>query len=51
MTDDEVFAKFRGLAAGVITPATAERMISQVMELETLDDPADLVEFATMAGQ
>ena len=48
MTDDEVFAKFRTLAGGVVSDATAERIIHTAMQLEELDDIATLLEFDTL---
>ncbi|MGD8453426.1 MAG: MmgE/PrpD family protein [Phycisphaerae bacterium] len=48
MTDDEVIAKFRGLAADVVSPATADEIIARAMSLEKLDDVGELLEFATL---
>ncbi len=45
MTDEEVVAKFRKLAAGVIAPATADRIIDLCMKLDTLDDVSPVIEF------
>ncbi len=47
MTDDEVIAKFRGLAEGVIDTATADRIVEQVFKLETLEDITPILAFAT----
>ncbi len=47
MTDDEVIAKFRGLAEGVIDNATADRIVEQVFRLETLEDITPILAFET----
>jgi 2-methylcitrate dehydratase len=47
MSDDEVIAKFRRQAAGVVSDATAGRLIDQVMSLERMKDVAPLLEFET----
>jgi 2-methylcitrate dehydratase len=47
LTDDEVVAKFRGLAAGVVSDATAQRIVQQVLALDELKDVAELIEFQT----
>ncbi len=48
MTDDEVFAKFRKLAAGVVSDATADRIIERCMKLDELSDLREVVEFETL---
>lgn len=48
MTDDEVVAKFRRQAAGVISDATAERIVNQALSLEEMHDVAPLLEFGTL---
>ena len=45
MTDDEVVAKFRKQAAGVVSDATAERIVDLALSLDELDDVAELIEF------
>lgn len=45
MTDDEVIAKFRKLAEGVVTDATAGSIIKACMELESLTDLSSLFSF------
>jgi 2-methylcitrate dehydratase len=45
MTDEEVVKKFRTLVAGVISDATADRIVNQALSFETLAGPAELVEF------
>ena len=47
MSDDEVIAKFRGLAEGVIDAATADRIVEQVFKLETLEDITPILAFET----
>jgi 2-methylcitrate dehydratase len=47
MTDDEVFAKFRGLAREVVSEATAQQVIDRCMTLDTLSDLSGLLEFET----
>lgn len=47
MSDDEVFAKFRRLADGVVTEATADRIIDDCMRLDALTDTRVLLEFET----
>lgn len=48
MTDDEVIRKFRGLAAGVVSDATAERIVNQALSFHELKDVAELLEFETV---
>jgi 2-methylcitrate dehydratase len=48
MTDDEVVAKFRKLADGVVSAATADRIIHLAMKLDTLDDLAPLFSFEVL---
>lgn len=45
MTDDEVVRKFKTLAAGVVSDATADRIVNQALGFDTLSDPAALIEF------
>lgn len=47
MTDDEVVAKFRRQADGVISDATAERLVDVALRLDTLEDVTPLFEFET----
>jgi 2-methylcitrate dehydratase len=49
MTDDEVFAKFRGLAAGIVSDATAQRLIDTAMSMDELQDLRPLLEFEAQA--
>jgi 2-methylcitrate dehydratase len=48
MTDDEVVAKFRALAEGVVSSSTAERIIERCMKLDGLGDVAELLEFEAL---
>ncbi|RMF78965.1 MAG: MmgE/PrpD family protein [Planctomycetota bacterium] len=48
MTDDEVIAKFKRLAAGVISDATADRIVNQALSFHELGDAAPLLEFETL---
>jgi 2-methylcitrate dehydratase len=48
MTDEEVFAKFRKLAAGVVSESTARRIIDRCMRLDEQNDMRDLLEFETL---
>ncbi len=48
MTDEEVVAKFRKLADGVVSAATADRIIDLCMKFDGLADVAPLVEFETL---
>jgi 2-methylcitrate dehydratase len=45
MTDDEVVAKFKKLAAGVVAEATATRIIDRCMHLDELKDLSELFAF------
>lgn len=45
MSDDEVIGKFRKLAAGVVSDATADRIVNLALEFDRIDDPAKLLEF------
>ncbi len=49
MTDEEVFKKFKTLAAGVVSDATAQRIIELSMSLDTAKDVTPLLEFETLA--
>jgi 2-methylcitrate dehydratase len=48
MTDDEVVAKFRQQAAGVVDDAAAQRIIDLSMSLDKLPDVTPLLEFETL---
>jgi len=48
MTDEEVVAKFRKLADGVVSAATADRIIDLCMKFDALAHVAPLVEFETL---
>lgn len=48
MTDDEVVAKFRRLANGVVADATAERLVEQVMSFDKLDEVSRLFQFEVL---
>ncbi|MBI4559267.1 MAG: MmgE/PrpD family protein [Candidatus Hydrogenedentes bacterium] len=48
MTDDEVITKFKQLAAGVVSDATADAIIGHCMNLDTLHDLAPLFEFEVL---
>jgi 2-methylcitrate dehydratase len=48
MTDDEVVAKFRRLAAGVVSDATQQRIIEQCMNFEKLSDVSELLQFEAL---
>ncbi len=45
MTDDEVIAKFKRLADGVITDATAEKILAAAWKLDELTDLRDITAF------
>jgi len=45
MTDEEVIAKFRRQAEGVVSAATAQRLIELALALDTLPDVTPLLEF------
>ena len=45
MTDDEVVAKFRRMARGVLTDETAEKVLDQAWKHETMDDITPLFTF------
>ena len=47
MTDEEVIKKFKILAAGVVSDATADKIVNQCLAFETLPDVASLLEFET----
>lgn len=47
MSDDEVVAKFKRQASGVVSESTAERIVQFSMSLETMNDVAALLEFET----
>ncbi len=48
MTDDEVVQKFRRQAAGVVSDATADRIVKSCMGLDEVRDVAELLEFETL---
>jgi len=48
MTDDEVVAKFRRMAKGIISDATADRILDQAWKLDTMKDVGPLFEFAVL---
>ena len=48
MTDDEVIEKFRRQAEGVISAATAQRLIDQALSLDELTEVSPLLEFETL---
>lgn len=45
MSDEEVIRKFKGLAGGVVSDATADRIVNQSLNFDTLRSPAELLEF------
>lgn len=45
MTDEEVIRKFKGLVGGVVSDATADRIVNQSLSFDTLRSPAELLEF------
>ena len=47
MTDDEVIAKFRKLAAGVVSDKTAGGIVEKSLSFHQLDDVGELLEFET----
>lgn len=49
MTDEEVIKKFKTLAAGVVSDATADRIVNQALSFHELKDAAALLEFETLA--
>lgn len=49
MTDDEVIKKFKGLAGGVVSDATQQRIIEQCLNFEKIGAVADLMEFEALA--
>lgn len=49
MTDEEVVAKFKRLADGVVSDATAESILACCWQLETLSDVRGLCEFDVLA--
>ncbi|MDX9982697.1 MmgE/PrpD family protein [Sphaerochaeta sp.] len=48
LSDDELIAKFRHNASPILTERKIENAIKQIMELENLDDIADLMKFLTI---
>ena len=48
MTDDEVIAKFRGLATGVVSDTTADRLVNLAMSLDEMSDLSELLAFETL---
>jgi len=49
MTDDEVVAKFKRLAKGVVSDATAEKILEQAWSLDKMKDVTPLFAFETLA--
>ncbi len=49
MTDDEVVAKFKRQADGIVSTSTADRIIETAMRFERVGDAAELIEF-TVSG-
>jgi len=45
MTDEEVIAKFKRLADGVVSPVAADRIVEMCMHLDGLADLAPLFAF------
>lgn len=45
MSDDEVIKKFKTLAAGIVSDATADRIVNQALSFHELRDAATLLEF------
>jgi 2-methylcitrate dehydratase len=48
MNDDEVFGKFRKLAAGVVSDAVADRIVNVAMSLDESSDLSELLAFETL---
>jgi 2-methylcitrate dehydratase len=48
MSDEEVIRKFKSLANGVVSDATADRMVNLALSFHELDDVATLLEFETL---
>ena len=48
MTDEEVIAKFRKLASGVVDDATADRIVNMALAFDAEGDIASLLEFQTL---
>ncbi len=48
MTDDEVIRKFKSLAGGVVSDATADRIVNRALSFHELDDVAEVLEFETL---
>ena len=51
MTDDEVVAKFRRLADGVIESGEAEKVLDQAWRLDSLTDVTPLFTFKVIASE
>lgn len=49
MSDDEVFKKFKTLAAGIVSDASAQRIIELSMSLDTAKDVTPLLEFEALS--
>jgi hypothetical protein len=47
MTDEEVIEKFKRLAAGVVSDATAQRIADMTMSLDEMEDVTPLLSFET----
>jgi len=50
MTDQEVIAKFRGLARGVVSDDVAANLVSRALHYDELPDTAELLEFDVLGG-
>jgi len=48
MTDEEVIAKFRKLAAGVVSDQTADRVVNMALSFHELENVAELLAFDTL---
>jgi 2-methylcitrate dehydratase len=48
MTDDEVISKFKKLASGVVSDATADRIVNQALSFHELKGVSELLEFETV---
>ena len=48
MSDDEVFGKFRKLAAGVVSDTVADRILNLAMSLDESSDLSELLAFETL---
>jgi 2-methylcitrate dehydratase PrpD len=46
MSDDDITAKFRGLAEGILPPAQSEELLGSLWKIEDVDNVADLMSLA-----